>query len=156
MSKVTPATQVLDRAGVAYGLHTYDYDPGADSIGRHAALSLGVDPAIMFKSLMTLVDGKPVCAVLPSDREAALKRLAQAAGGKTAVMMAPDKAERMTGYKVGGISPLGQRRACLVVVEAAALDHAQIFVNGGQRGLQIQIAPADLVAVLGAAVASFS
>lgn len=156
MSKVTPATRVLDRAGVVYGLRTYDHDPGADSIGRHAAQSLGVDPAIMFKSLMTLVDGKPVCAVLPSDREAALKRLAQAVGGKSAAMMAPDKAERMTGYKVGGISPLGQRRACPVVVEAAALDHPQIFVNGGQRGLQIQIAPADLIAALGAAIASFS
>lgn len=156
MSKVTPATQALDRAGIAYELHVYDYDPSAERIGLQAAESLGVDPAIVFKTLMTLVDGRPVCAVLPSDREAALKRLAQAAGGKSAQMMPPAQAERATGYKVGGISPLGRRRPTPTVVEAVALSLPRIFVNGGQRGLQIALAPQDLVRAVGAIAADFT
>ncbi|MDP2214846.1 Cys-tRNA(Pro) deacylase [Phenylobacterium sp.] len=156
MSKATPATRALDRAGVAYALHLYVYEPSAGRIGLAAAASLGVDPALVLKTLMTLVDGKPHCVVLPSDREVSMKRLAQAAGGKTAQMMAPQEAERTTGYKVGGVSPLGQRRRAPTMVEACALDHPKVFVNGGQRGLQLSIAPADLVAVLDAQIASFS
>lgn len=156
MSKATPATQALDRAGIVYALHVYDYDPSAERIGLQAAESLGVDPAIVFKTLMTLVDGRPVCAVLPSDREAALKRLAQAAGGKTAQMMPPADAERATGYKIGGISPLGRRRATPTVLEAVALRLPRLFVNGGQRGLQIELAPQDLVRAVAAIPADFT
>lgn len=153
MSRATPATRRLDALGAPYRLHVYDYDPEAPNIGQHAARTLGISPSVMFKSLMTLVDGRPVCAVVGSDGELALKRLAQAAGGKSAQMMAPQAAERSTGYKVGGISPLGQRRVVPVFLDAGALDHAAIYVNGGQRGLQIEIAPAELVRAAGAIVA---
>lgn len=153
MSRATPATQQLDRAGLAYRLHSYDYDPKAANIGQHAAQSLEVEAAVMFKTLMTQVDGKPVCAIVPSDGELSLKKLAQAAGGKAAQMMAPAAAERLTGYKVGGISPLGQRRPSPTFLAQEALGHAVIFVNGGQRGLQIEIAPAALLAAIGAVVA---
>ena len=154
MSKTTRATQALDRAGVAYAVHTYDYDASADRIGLHAAESLGVEPARMLKTLMTLVDGKPVCVVLASDREVAMKRLAAAVGGKAAEMMKPADAERITGYHVGGISPLGQKRAVPTVVDAAALDHEKVFLNGGQRGVQVELSPQDLMRALGAATAS--
>jgi len=156
MSKATPATQALDRAGVPYALHVYDYAPAPGRIGLQAAAGLGVDPAQVLKTLMVLVDGQPLCAVLPSDREASLKMLAKAVGGKAAQMMAPAAAERATGYKVGGISPLGQRRPAPVLVEASALDLAQVFVNGGQRGLQIRLSPHDLVTVLGAQAVAFT
>lgn len=156
MARTTPATQALDRAGVSYRLHVYDYDPSAERVGLQAAESLGVPPGVVFKTLMTLVDGQPVCAVLPSDREAALKRLAQAAGGKAAQMMPPAQAERVTGYKIGGISPLGRRRPTPVLLEACALDLPRLFVNGGQRGLQIEISPQDLVRAAGAVTASFT
>jgi len=156
MARTTLATQALDRAGVSYRLHVYDYDPSAERVGLQAAESLGVPPGVVFKTLMTLVDGQPVCAVLPSDREAALKRLAQAAGGKAAQMMPPAQAERVTGYKIGGISPLGRRRPTPVLLEACALDLPRLFVNGGQRGLQIEISPQDLVRAAGAVTASFT
>lgn len=146
----TRATQALDRAGVAYEVHAYDYDPNADSIGRHAAESLGVSADQVLKTLMTLVDGKPVCAVLGSDRELSLKKLAAAAGGKSAQMMKPAEAERISGYHVGGVSPFGQKRQAPTFVDQAALGHARVFVNAGQRGLQARLAPADLMAAAGA------
>lgn len=153
MARTTPATLALDRLGVPYELAVYDYDPSAPRVGLHAAESLGVEPARVLKTLMTEVDGRPVCAVLASDREVSMKRLAAAIGGKSAAMMAPSAAERITGYKVGGVSPFGQKRKAPVVVDAAALGHAQVFVNGGQRGLQARLAPQDLVEALGATVA---
>ncbi|MDP3854230.1 Cys-tRNA(Pro) deacylase [Phenylobacterium sp.] len=156
MARTTPATLALDRAGVAYGLATYDYDPQAPRVGLHAAESLGVTPERVLKTLMTLVDGKPVCAVLAADQEVAMKKLASAAGGKSAAMMKPADAERVTGYKVGGVSPFGQKRAVPTLVDIAAMTHPKVFVNGGQRGLQIELAPADLVAALGAKVASLT
>ncbi|MFT4935108.1 MAG: Cys-tRNA(Pro)/Cys-tRNA(Cys) deacylase [Pseudoalteromonas distincta] len=156
MSKATPATQALDRAGVPYALHVYDYAPAPGRIGLQAAARLGVDPGQVFKTLMVLVDGQTLCAVLPSDREASLKQLARAVGGKAAQMMAPAAAERATGYKIGGVSPFGQRRPAPVLVEASALDHAEVFVNGGQRGLQIRLATRDLIAVLDAQTAVFA
>jgi len=156
MSKATPATQALDRAGVTYTLHLYDYVPAPGRIGLQAAAGLGVDPGQVLKTLMTVVDGQALCAVLPSDREASLKLLARAVGGKTAQMMTPAAAERATGYKVGGISPLGQRRPAPVLVEASVLDLAQVFVNGGRRGLQIRLAPRDLITVLSAQTAAFA
>jgi Cys-tRNA(Pro)/Cys-tRNA(Cys) deacylase len=153
MAKTTPATLALDRAGVAYALHTYDYDPEAPRVGLQAAESLGVPPERVLKTLMAQVDGKPVCAVVASNREVAMKKLAAAVGGKSAQMMKPADAERVTGYRVGGVSPFGQRRAAPTVVDEAALAHARVFVNGGQRGLQVELAPGDLVAALGARTA---
>ncbi|PSC03350.1 Cys-tRNA(Pro) deacylase [Alsobacter soli] len=153
MSRKTPATVVLDRAGLEYELFTYEYDPNAEQIGLHAAESLGEDPARVLKTLMALVDGKPVCVVVPSDREVAMKKLAAAAGGKSAQMMRPADAERVTGYKVGGISPFGQRKAAPVFVEAGAMGHERVYVNGGQRGLQIRLQPQALVEGLRAKVA---
>ncbi|HMP62463.1 MAG TPA: Cys-tRNA(Pro) deacylase [Phenylobacterium sp.] len=153
MSRATPATRQLDQARVSYRLHTYDYDPKAQNIGAHAALSLGIDPVRMFKTLMTRVDGRPVCAIAPSDGDISLKRLAQAAHGKGAVMMDAAEAERLTGYKVGGISPFGQRKASPAFIAIEALGLETLFVNGGQRGLQVELAPRDLVAVLAATLA---
>ncbi|MDR3509806.1 MAG: Cys-tRNA(Pro) deacylase [Caulobacteraceae bacterium] len=154
MSKSTPATLALTKAGAAFTLHTYEYDPGAERIGLQAAEAIGEAPERVLKTLMTKVDGKPVCVVLPSDREVAMKKLAAAVGGKAAEMMAPADAERMTGYKVGGISPFGQKRKVPTVVEIQALDQAYVFVNGGQRGLQIRLDPNDLVQALGAGTAA--
>jgi len=150
MSKTTRATLALAKAGIAHSVHAYAYDPGAERIGLQAAEALGVPPGRLLKTLMAQVDGKPVCVLVPSDREVSLKKLAAAFGGKAAAMMRPAEAERLTGYHVGGISPLGQKRAVPTLVEADALGHPQVFVNGGQRGLQILLAPADLVAVLDA------
>lgn len=156
MAKTTPATLALKAAGVAHELHTYDYDPDAPRVGLQAADALGAAPDRVLETLMTEVDGKPVCAILASDREVAMKRLAAAVGGKSAQMMKPADAERVTGYKVGGVSPFGRRRATPVVVDAAALGHDQVFVNAGQRGLQARLSPRDLVAALDAVVAEIA
>ncbi|MFB6453193.1 Cys-tRNA(Pro) deacylase [Bradyrhizobium tunisiense] len=153
MSKVTPATRVLTAAGAAFSVHTYDYDPDADSIGLQAAAALGEDPARVLKTLMAQVDGKPVCVVVPSDQEVSMKKLAAAAGGKSAQMMKPAEAERVTGYKVGGISPFGQRKQVGAVIEQSALVHDLVYLNGGQRGLQVRLRPADVRDVLKAVVA---
>lgn len=156
MAKATPATLALARAGVAFETHTYDYDPDAPRVGLQAAESLGVAPERVLKTLMAQVDGRPVCAVLASDQEVAMKKLAAAMGGKSAQMMKPADAERITGYRVGGVSPFGQKRPAPTVVDQAALAHARVFVNGGQRGLQVELSPADLVAALGAKVAGLT
>ncbi len=153
MAKATPATAALDRAHVAFTLHEYDYDAGAERIGMQAAEALGITPDRLLKTLMAKADSEVVCALLPSDREMALKKLAAAAGAKAATMLPPAEAERMTGFHVGGISPFGQKKRVRVFVESAALLHPRIVVNGGRRGLQIELAPADLMRVLGALAA---
>ncbi len=153
MSKVTRATRLLEQAGVAFTVHSYDYDPDAESIGLHAAQSLGEPPERVLKTLMALVDGKPACVVVPSDREVSMKKLAAALKAKSAQMMKPPDAERLTGYKVGGISPFGQMKAVPTVFEATAMAHALVYLNGGQRGLQVRLAPADAVAAAKATVA---
>ena len=119
MSKTTPATKALQKLGVKFALHTYVYDSDADSIGLQAAEALGVEPYRMLKTLMAEVDGKPVCVVVPSDREVSMKKLASAFGGKAAKMMRPADAERLTGYHVGGISPFGQKKRVPVAIEAS-------------------------------------
>lgn len=153
MSKATPATRALAASGEAFTVHTYDYDPDADRIGLHAAESLGEDPSRVLKSLMVLVDGKPACVVVPSDREVSMKKLAATLGGKSAQMMPPADAERVTGYKVGGISPFGQRRKVPTAIEQAALAHELVYINGGQRGLQVRLSPLAAQKVLGAVAA---
>ena len=154
MSSSTRATKALEQAGVKFTVHHYDYDPGADRVGMQAAEALGEVPARVLKTLMTKVDGKPACVIVPSDREVSMKKLAAALGGKAAEMMPPMDAERLTGYKVGGISPFGQMKRVPVAVEAAALEHALVYLNGGQRGLQVRMNPREIVPLLGAVVAS--
>jgi Cys-tRNA(Pro)/Cys-tRNA(Cys) deacylase len=153
MSKVTPAIRALTAAGVAFTVHVYDYDPDAESIGLQAAAALGEDPARVLKTLMALVDGKPVCVIVPSDQEVSMKKLAAAVGGKSAQMMKPPEAERVTGYKVGGISPFGQRRTVRTVIERRAMTQEQVYLNGGQRGLQVRLEPDDAREALAAVVA---
>ncbi len=153
MAKATRATAALTKAGIAFTIHAYDYDPDAESIGLQAAAALNEDPSRVLKTLMALVDGKPACVIVPSDREVSMKRLAAAFGGKAAAMMKPAEAERVTGYKVGGISPFGQMRPVRAVIEEAALAHDLVFINGGQRGLQVRLSPRDAMAVLGAVAA---
>lgn len=153
MAKATRATLVLGKAGVAFTVHEYVYDPAAESIGLQAAEALGESPARVLKTLMALVDSKPVCVIVPSDREVAMKKLAAACGGKHAEMMKPADAERVTGYKVGGISPFGQTRQPRTVIEETALAHALVYINGGQRGLQVRLDPRDAIRVLGAVAA---
>jgi Cys-tRNA(Pro)/Cys-tRNA(Cys) deacylase len=147
MSKTTRATLALQTLGIKFTVHSYDYDPEADSIGLQAAAALGVEPRRMLKTLMAEVDGRPIVVIVPSDREVSMKKLAMALHGKTARMMRPPDAERLTGYHVGGISPFAQKKRVPVVIEQAALAEATVFVNGGQRGLQIEIAPKDAVKV---------
>src|SRR6478735_2318034 len=141
MSKTTRATLALSNLGVKFTLHTYDYDPDASRIGLQAAQALGVEPRRMLKTLMAEVDGKPVCVVIPSDREVSMKKLAAAFGGKAANMMRPADAERLTGYHVGGISPFGQKKLVPTAIEETALAERLVYLNGGQRGLQVRLDP---------------
>ncbi|OJV01354.1 MAG: aminoacyl-tRNA deacylase [Shinella sp. 65-6] len=152
MSRTTRATQALARAGVSFTVHTYDYDPTADRVGIQAAEALGEDPARVLKTLMAEVDGKPVCVIVPSDREVSMKKLASAFKGKSASMMKPADAERLTGFVVGGISPFGQKKQVPTAIEAEALAHEAVYMNGGQRGLQVRLAPCDVVTTLKAIV----
>jgi Cys-tRNA(Pro)/Cys-tRNA(Cys) deacylase len=154
MSKTTPATLALDKAGVAYRLATYDYDPNADRVGLQAAEALGAAPDEVLKTLIVKADSKPVCVILASDREVSMKKLAAALGAKSAEMAPVPDAERITGYRVGGVSPFGQKKRLPTVLDAASADRAEVFVNGGQRGLQVRLAPAELVRVLEARVAA--
>ena len=156
MAKSTPATVALQKAGIAFALHEYDYDPDAARIGLQAAQALGVDPARLLKTLMAKAGNAVVCVLAPSDREVSLKKLAAAAGAKDAAMLPAAEAERITGYHVGGISPFGQRKRARTFVDHAALGHPTIICNGGRRGLQVELAPADLVKLLGATAADIA
>lgn len=143
----TPAIQAAERAGIPHAVHAYDYDAGADSIGLDAATKLGIAPARVLKTLVVQVgDGHVVC-VLASDRQLDTRAL-----GKKVSLARQADAERLTGYVVGGISPLGQRKRLPTVVDQAALAHETVIVNGGRRGLQLELAPADLVRLTGADV----
>jgi Cys-tRNA(Pro)/Cys-tRNA(Cys) deacylase len=154
MSKTTRATQVLSQAGVAFTTHIYDYDPNAERVGLQAAEALGEEPRRVLKTLMAEVDGKPVCVVVPSDREVSMKKLASAFHGKSANMMKPADAERLTGYHVGGISPFGQKKIVPTAIEEAALAEALVYINGGQRGLQVRLDPKDALKALKATAAA--
>jgi Cys-tRNA(Pro)/Cys-tRNA(Cys) deacylase len=153
MSKSTRATLALTKAAAAFTVHTYDYDPSADRIGMAAAQALGEEPHRVLKTLMAEVDGKPVCVVVPSDREVSMKKLAAAFQGKSAHMMKPAEAERLTGYHVGGISPFGQKKQVPTAIEEAALAEPLVYINGGQRGLQVRLAPDDARKALNAVAA---
>jgi Cys-tRNA(Pro)/Cys-tRNA(Cys) deacylase len=149
----TPATVALSRAGVPFTEHPYEHDPSASSYGLEAADRLGLDPARVFKTLMAAVDGRLVVGVVPVSGQLDLKALALTLGGKRADLAAPADAERATGYVVGGISPVGQRRAHPTVVDESALLLDTVYVSGGRRGLDIGLAPADLIRVTEALVA---
>lgn len=150
-AKNTPAVRAATAAGIEFRLLEYEYDPAAEAIGLHAAEALGMDPAKVFKTLIVAVDGGELVSVaLPSDARLNMKALAAAAGGKRAEMAEAPKAERSTGYVVGGISPLGQRRRLRTFIDSSAQSLDEIIVNGGRRGLQIGLRPADLAALSGA------
>ncbi|MFP8907636.1 Cys-tRNA(Pro) deacylase [Streptomyces atacamensis] len=149
----TPATVAATKAGVDFTLHSYEHDPAAPSYGEEAAEALGLDPGQVFKTLVADVDGTLTVAVVPVSGSLDLKALAAAAGGKRAAMADPAAAERATGYVRGGISPLGQRKALPTVVDASAEGHATVCVSAGRRGLEIELAPADLVKLTGAVTA---
>ena len=156
----TPATEALARAGVAHTLHPYEHHDGERHFGDEATAALGLDPNRVFKTLVADVadtaDGRPrlVVAVVPVARQLDLKALAGAVGAKKAVMADPTAAQRSSGYVLGGISPLGQRTPLPTVVDATAADFASVYVSAGRRGLQVELAPADLVAVTGATLAA--
>jgi Cys-tRNA(Pro)/Cys-tRNA(Cys) deacylase len=152
-SKGTPATALLTRAKIAFTPHTYEVDPRAASYGEAAAEALGVEPARLFKTLVTTVDGRLTVGVVPVSSSLDLKALAAAVGGKRAAMAEPAAAERATGYVTGGISPVGQRSRLPIVIDESASGLPTLYVSGGRRGLQIELAPADLVQVTGATLA---
>jgi Cys-tRNA(Pro)/Cys-tRNA(Cys) deacylase len=142
----TPAVELLTKAGIPHRLLTYPYDPTADAIGLQAAAALGLDPAIVFKTLIVeLENGALVCVLIPSPARLDLKALAALAGAKKAELAAPQKAERSSGYVVGGISPLGQRKRLRCFIDQSAEKLDEMVVNGGRRGLQIALRPQDLV-----------
>jgi Cys-tRNA(Pro)/Cys-tRNA(Cys) deacylase len=143
----TPATVALARAGIEFRLHEYAHDPRAESYGLEAAEALELDPARVFKTLMATVDGRLATAVVPVSGQLDLKALARALGASRATMADVVVAERATGYVAGGISPVGQRRPHPTVLDSTALDHPSVFVSAGRRGLDLEIAPADLVRI---------
>ena len=149
----TPATVALTKAGIPFTLHAYQHDAAHRSYGEEAAAALGLDPATVLKTLLAEVDGRLVVAVVPVAGQLDLKALAAAVGGKRAVMADPVSAERATGYVVGGISPIGQRRSHPTVVDESALAHEVVYVSAGRRGADVGLAPGDLVRVTGAVTA---
>ncbi len=149
----TPATAALAAAGVPFTAHTYAHDPAAASYGMEAADVLGVAPERVFKTLMADVDGTLTVAVVPVNGSLDLKALAHASGHKKAAMADPALARRRTGYVLGGISPLGQRQHSPTVVDESALRFETIYVSGGRRGFDVQLSPADLIALTRATTA---
>jgi Cys-tRNA(Pro)/Cys-tRNA(Cys) deacylase len=149
----TPATALLGRQRIAHTLHTYPHDPRHGSFGLEASDALGLPPERVFKTLVAEVDGILTVGVVPVGGQLDLKALAAAAGGKKAAMADVAAAERATGYVAGGISPLGQRKRLPVVIDSSALRFPTVFCSGGRRGLEIELAPADLVRAAGAVVA---
>ncbi len=152
MARGTRAVQALDEAGVTYTLREYEVVEHDRSYGEAVAVALGVDSRRLFKTLVATVDGRAVVGVVPVSGNLSLKKLARAAGGKHAVMAEPADAQRLTGYVVGGISPFGHRRTLPTYVDSSASDHTTIYVSAGLRGLQVELAPSDLISVTGALI----
>ena len=149
----TPATVALQGAGMPFRLHAYEHDPRSTSYGLEAAAALGVEPTRVFKTLLAALDGRLVVGVVPVVGQLDLKALARALGGSKAVLADVAVAERATGYVVGGISPIGQKRPHPTVVDESAWEHPTVYVSAGRRGLDLEIAPADLAAVTQAVAA---
>ena len=152
----TPATVALDRAGIAYTPHAYDHDAANTNFGQEAADVLGIDAEQVFKTLLADVDGSLVVAIVPVSGKLNLKALASAVGGKKAAMADPALAQKRTGYIVGGISPIGQKTAHPTVLDETAELFDTIFVSGGRRGFDIELAPADLLTVTGGTIADIA
>jgi Cys-tRNA(Pro)/Cys-tRNA(Cys) deacylase len=152
----TPATVALTAAGIQFAEHAYDHDPANRNFGEEAASALGLDPEQVFKTLMTDVDGRLVVAVVPVTGKLDLGALAAAVGGKRAAMADPTIAERKTGYFVGGISPIGQKIQLPTVLDETVELFDTVYVSGGRRGFDIELAPADLIAVTDAIVAAIA
>jgi len=151
---VTPAVVAAKRAGIPCQVLEYQHDPSAESFGLEAAAAMGVDPRQVFKTLVaSLASGELVVAVVPVVSRLNLKALAAATGAKKATMAQPEAAERATGYVLGGISPLGQRRRLTTVIDESALTHEQIYVSAGRRGLEIALRPGDLMILTNATLA---
>jgi Cys-tRNA(Pro)/Cys-tRNA(Cys) deacylase len=143
----TPATAALTRAGVAFRTHTYRHDPSVDSYGEEAAAATGVPAERIFKTLLVDTGRGLAVGVVPVSGSLDLKAVASALGVKKVVMADPAAAERSTGYVVGGISPVGQRRALPTVIDDSARAYSSVFVSGGRRGFEIELAPEDLATV---------
>lgn len=150
----TPATVALVAAGIEHTLHPYAHEPGVNNFGREAAEALGVSADRVFKTLLTRADGQLVVGIVPVSGQLDLKAMARAVGASKAVMADPADAQRATGYVVGGISPIGQRRSHRTVLDESALVHDTVFVSGGRRGLDLELAPDDLVLATAATVAA--
>jgi Cys-tRNA(Pro)/Cys-tRNA(Cys) deacylase len=147
----TQAILALEKAGVAHTVHPYEHDPHSDlGYGLEAAKAIGADPRQVYKTLMVSVDGKLVVGVVPVDGKLDLKAVASAVGGKKATMADATVAERATGYVVGGISPLGQKTRHTTIVDESVLSHGTVYVSGGRRGLDVGLAPADLITLTAA------
>ena len=149
----TRATQELTRNGIIYSVHSYEHQAPGHSYGEQAAAALHVAPERVFKTLIAAVDGDLTAAVVPVSSQLNLKALAAAVAGKRAEMAQPAAAERATGYVTGGISPVGQRKRLPVVLDSTALAWPTVYCSAGQRGLELQLSPADLVRVTNAVVA---
>ena len=152
-SQGTPATAALTAAGVPFVLHPYTHDPSAASYGVEAAEALGIDPSRVFKTLMVDVEGRLAVGIVPVSGTLDLKAMAMALGAKKAAMADPAAAQRRTGYVLGGISPLGQRQPSPTVLDSSALGLETLLVSGGRRGLDIELAPAELVRLTDAVTA---
>ncbi|MDI5919630.1 Cys-tRNA(Pro) deacylase [Halomonas sp. LR5S13] len=154
---MTPAVKVLEQAGVAFTLAEYDHDPRSPTYGEEAARALGLSPEAVFKTLLArLDDGRLVMAMVPVSAQLDLKALARAAGSRKASLADPAEAERATGYVVGGISPLGQRKRLAAFLDISAERLATLHVSGGRRGLEICLAPDDLARLTGACLAALA
>ena len=152
----TPATVALAAAGIRFLPHAYAHDPANTNFGTEAATMLGLDPEQVFKTLLADVDGSLVVAIVPVTGMLDLRALARAVGGKKGVMADPAVAQRKTGYIVGGISPIGQKTPHPTVLDETAELYASIFVSGGRRGFDIELAPADLLAVTNGRIAAIA
>ncbi|OEY66183.1 Cys-tRNA(Pro) deacylase [Marinobacter sp. X15-166B] len=142
---MTPAILAARKAGIDHQVHAYEHDPSCASFGLEAVEKMGVDPARVFKTLIVAVDSKElVVAVLPVGAHLSMKLIAKAAGGKKAAMADKAAAQRATGYLLGGVSPLGQKKRLRTFIDASAEALASVYVSAGQRGLEIELAPADL------------
>ncbi|NQW89204.1 Cys-tRNA(Pro) deacylase [Curtobacterium sp. VKM Ac-2861] len=155
-SPSTPATVALDRAGVSYTPHVYDHHESATNFGEEAAAALGLREEQVFKTLVVSVDGALAVAIVPVANRLDLKAIAAAVGGKKATLADPALAEKRTGYVVGGISPVGQKSRIRTVLDESALAYDSIFVSGGRRGFDIEVAPADLARVTDAISAAIA
>ncbi|TVP49570.1 MAG: Cys-tRNA(Pro) deacylase [Halomonas sp.] len=142
---MTPAINSAKQAGFAFQLHEYDHDVAAPSYGLEAAEKLGIAVEQVFKTLVVKLDGKQLAVgIVPVHRQLGLKQIAKAAGAKKATMAEPTEVERTTGYVLGGVSPLGQKRRLATFIDISADTYPSIYVSAGRRGLEIELAPRDL------------